>query len=285
MELNFVFHGILYLSTIDETGALTIVAKGQPIAVPENIYASAVNFKPAFDCKRCGARVRTVSLAEHGQGQVCRCQRVLHSQPEYGYGSAEQWEAFALCFEEESRHPAPDNGDVLDPISGAPIGATNEAQNFIARKLGFKGPIEITQNGALLKTSAGGSVYHDATTLSVDSQDEAETEDLMHAFALRVGPDSPPPAIIIAGDDLDYTWPPGTYDIRPLPFRCSNCGARVRLGRLDLAADRVADCLCLSVFFRRDTPSPRSSGEWKAYHDTFLRGRVKHRAADADGNS
>ena len=103
-------------------------------------------------------------------------------------------------------------------------------------------------------------------------------------FTLKTG-DGPPPFLIIIGEDPDYVFPSEAYDIKSLPFRCPNCNARVKEGRLGFVLDRIATCFCMSVYYRRDTPSARSSGEWKARRDLYLKSHVRHRAAGADGNS
>ena len=156
----------------------------------------------------------------------------------------------------------------------------------MARKSGFKKPIKVSQAGALIKTSEGGSIYTDqrAKTCSIQLESESEIEDAYRAFTLKTG-DGPPPFLIIIGDDDDYIFHPEAYDIKPLPFRCPNCGVRVRQGRLSHQINRIASCLCLNVYFRSDTPSPRSSGDWREFRTQGIEGQVKHRAAAADGNS
>jgi len=120
------------------------------------------------------------------------------------------------------------------------------------------------------------------TSARIDSWEDAP--DILHA--LRRQNPIPPPVIICVGDDPDYVFPPGAYDVQPLPFRCPHCRARVKRARLDsVHADRNDACLCMGVTYRRDTAGARSSKDWTGYRDLYFENLIRHQAAAADGQS
>ncbi len=284
-HLTLAFGGNLYAITIDETGTPVVVAKGGPIAVPEEVYDGSSAFKPSFECERCKAPIKTTFVPEQGQLQVCRCQWVVHHRREYSYTSSEKWEAFAHAFNEESRNPIRQDFMHFDPISGAPLGPSAAGLEYLARKIGFTRPISFDAEGQLLKAEGGSSLFTDLEggTISADIKEAGDSETILHALQLRAGI---PPAIIVVGDDPDYLFPPEATNIRPLPFKCPNCHVRVKGGHLDHPyIDRIFGCFCMIVYFRCDTPGARSSSEWTAFRDVYFKSYVKHRAADADGNS
>jgi hypothetical protein len=147
-----------------------------------------------------------------------------------------------------------------------------------------KRPIEATQGGNLVKTS-GGSVYSDPATQTFSTQLDGQDADLMLAYQIKTGGNIPPVTIIV-GDDPTHVFPSEASDIKPLPFRCRNCGARVKEGHLNLPlVDQILACLCMIVFVRRDTAPARSSGEWQEYRNRWLKGRIRHQATAADRKS
>ena len=75
--------------------------------------------------------------------------------------------------------------------------------------------------------------------------------------------------------------------IAPAPYRCPHCGARVKHAPLRGAGpiDRVYVCLCMVAFLRRDSPNPRSSGEWNELRLKGEAQEVRHKATVAEGRS
>jgi len=73
-----------------------------------------------------------------------------------------------------------------------------------------------------------------------------------------------PPYVIVLGDDPDYVWPPDAdqSSVRPLPFRCPNCKARVKHAQCSGEMPAVLVCLCMEARFRYDVPEPKSGKEW-----------------------
>jgi hypothetical protein len=282
-----VFRGVLYLAAFDEKREPILIACGKPVQVPASVYAQAsrAELEPAFQCTQCNAAV--ISLAsERGLMQLCQCQTVLHLQSQIGYTTRDQWTGFRELHQEKSRDPLPDTLFQIDPFSGEPLGLTKEGKAHLSRVQGFKRSVNWSEDGSLLKVEGGSSVYSDAEKETVSawikSQDDAE--DILHAL-LRQSP-VPPPIIITVGDDPDYVFPPGAFDIQPLPFRCQNCKARVKRARLDLVhADRGDSCLCMAAVYRRDTRGAGSAAEWKSYRQLYLQNLVQHQATAADGQS
>jgi hypothetical protein len=279
-ELSIVFQNVLYITEIGETGEPTILVEGRPAKIPERAYLEVAPGigENTFTCRRCHATV--ASLLIRGKAlQLCHCMVVQHHcYPEREvYQNSKTWEEFRQTYERESLNPTPADS------------THKEARAFCQRKLGFKGPIKTSQNGNLVTTS-GDSVYVDSSTSTIsarldDQSDSDGITDLMLAYQLKSGGEIPP-VMIIVGDDPTHKFPPGTRNITPLPFRCKNCGERVKEGHLNLPLiDLILTCLCMSVLVRRDISAAQSSHDWQSYRDTWLRGQISHRAAAADGRS
>jgi hypothetical protein len=294
--MTVVFQKVLYFLEYDlrtPTVPPVFLLKGQPAPISEELYQAATacdESKNHFTCPRCGKKVMCGSLpGDRNHVQLCRCFVVGHYTQKTIF-STEGWQAIWQAYEVESLRPAPDNSIEFDPISGAPMGVTQQSKDWFAQKLGFHRPIKINQDGDLIETT-GASIHINPETKTISALSNLnkfspeEMEDFVRAYKLKAG-GGPPPILIIVGDDPDYVWPPETKDIRPLSFSCPNCKKTVHQGRLDQPAfDRILCCYCMSLFVRKGSLGPKSSADWQQCRETARRGQFTHRAVTADGKS
>jgi hypothetical protein len=224
--------------------------------------------RTGFACNRCHAPV----LANQHQIQLCRCARVSYA-PGHRFRTGEQWAAWQSDFDEQLKDPAPSDYWIEPPNSeGVPQGEekimTPEAKTWVLRKLGLPPGVQLSDDGNAMRlpgVQGTLSVSAKGNMVALGLPDDADALEfcsiIQQIHAVR---ESPPQAILVVGDDLDYVWPLFTNHrlIRGLPFSCSRCGQRVK--QAPVGTGELLVCFCLQAIYppKAEKRPPRTRHEW-----------------------
>jgi hypothetical protein len=295
-EIGYVFKGFLCIGLMVD-GKPCIVRRGLPLPqIPEAEWQRLLQKCPStFTCGQCAEPVLGFKAPSAAAiTQACRCTIVSHFCPAQPYSSGTDWSDFQAMYEREKIDPASPECFRRDPLFGQSIGLSKTGQEWVRRKLGVSSDVNISDDGMVLTVGDGSfCVGPDGNSSALADSDEGlkKIGEMIGAIRAKFGATSEevPPLIVVTGWDDDYVWPPSSAlnRIKPAPFRCPLCKARVKHAPLQHmgALDQTFLCLCMSVMFRRDTPRPTSSGQWDEIRLAGGTQKVWHKATTANGQN
>jgi hypothetical protein len=299
-ELAMFINGSLIIGRMGPDGDGEIVRMGK--CLDDNLkwndikkeFASR-NYGHTFICEACQEPVFVVALPAAAYFQGCRCTIVQHLITDSGpCFNPDGWIRFQEQFRQESLRPVPSDGLKKDPITGQYCGFNGRGKKWIRERLGLTDSVKLSDDTKTFSIGGSSLTSTPEGNLFLAGEDPAEVQELAnnlyaHRKATGAGPNDIPPRVVVLGVDPDYVWPSETIKSRisSVPFCCPTCQARVKRApvRFEVNVDEIFQCFCMSVFFRRDTERPQSSGDWGDIRLQEKEMQVRMRAVTSDSKS
>jgi hypothetical protein len=296
-ETSMFINGTLFSARLGSQQEVEIIRMGKVLEDPlpepewEEIKKEFLSKNHAhfFSCNSCHETVFVTVTPEGTCYQGCRCTLVFHYTR--CHFTAEGWDRFRELFKLESLRPVPADGLKKDPLTGQYAGLNGKGKKWMRDRMGLSEVVKISDDARTFSIGDSSVTHTKEGSIFRAGDDPGEVHALaknIYVHRKSIGVEAPP-RLVALGIDPDYVWPDVAVRSRisSVPFCCPACHARVKRApvRVKENVDEIWMCFCMSIFFRRDTERPSSSGDWKEIMLEEQEMQVRMRAATSDSKS